>query len=83
MMMQTMIRTVNHRERWYRLEVSKNLFDEWVLTRSFGSLYHASPIGTMIETFPDKLSAYAAYERLNKQKIQKGYISISDIMDKL
>jgi len=82
-MMQTMIRTVNHRERWYRLEVSENLFGEWVLTRSFGSLYHSSPIGVMMETFPNKVSAYAAYERLNNQKMKKGYISISDIMDKL
>ena len=82
-MMQTMIRTVNHRERWYRLEVSENLLGEWVLTRSFGSLYHSSSIGVMMETFPDKVSACAAYECLNKQKMKKGYISISDIMDKL
>lgn len=82
-MMQTMIRTVNHRERWYRLEVSENLFGEWVLTRSFGSLYHASPIGVMMETFPNNVSAYAAYERLDHQKKKRGYISISEIMEKL
>lgn len=75
MMKLTMIRTVNERERWYRLEVVPNLFGEWMLIRTFGSLYQPKPIGMMVEVYNDQDSAINTYVKLTSQKQKKGYVS--------
>ena len=75
-MHQTMIRTVNNRERWYRLEVVPNLFGEWLLVRSFGSMYNPQPIGTMVESFKDHPTALESFEQLTGEKEKKGYITL-------
>lgn len=74
-MKMTMTRTVNERERWYRLEVVPNLFGEWLLIRTFGSLYQPKPIGTMVEVFNDQDRAMNAYKKLTGLKQKRGYIS--------
>ena len=70
-----MTRTINERERWYRLEVVPNLFGEWLLIRTFGSLYQPKAIGTMVEVFNNQDSAMNAYETLTGLKQKKGYVS--------
>lgn len=72
----TMTRTVNERERWYRLEVVSNLFGEWLLIRSFGSMYKVTPLGIICQTFPDIESAETAYIQLTQKKSKRGYISL-------
>ena len=74
-MKMTMTRFVNERERWYRLEVVPNLFGEWLLIRTFGSLYQPKPIGMMVEVFTDQDSAMNTYKKLIGLKQKKGYVS--------
>lgn len=69
----TMKRLVNDRERWYRLEVVPNLFDEWLLIRSFGSMYKATPLGIICQTFPDMESVDKACIQLTQKKSKRGY----------
>lgn len=70
-----MIRTVNDRKRWYRLEVVPNLFGEWLVIRSFGSLSRSTPLQCLSESFADKNSALRAYAKLLTQKQKRGYES--------
>jgi len=69
----TMIRTVNDRKRWYRLEVVRNLFGEWLLIRSFGSLNRSTPMRIISEVFGDQSTAMKAYEELLNRKQKRGY----------
>jgi predicted DNA-binding WGR domain protein len=69
----TMIRTVNDRKRWYRLEVVRNLFGEWLLIRSFGSLNRSTPMRMISEVFGDQSTAMKAYEELLNRKQKRGY----------
>lgn len=71
----TMIRSVNERKRWYRLEVVPNLFGEWLLIRSFGSISNPKPIGTMVELFSDEQTALQAYKKLTDANHKRGYES--------
>lgn len=69
----TLIRSVNDRQRWYRLEVVPNLFGEWLLIRSFGPMSNPKPIGTMVELFSDEQTALQAYKKLTDAKHKRGY----------
>lgn len=69
----TMIRTVNYRKRWYRLEVVRNLFGEWLLIRSFGSMRRSTPMRIISEVFGDQSTAMKAYEELLNRKQKRGY----------
>lgn len=69
----TMIRTVNNRKRWYRLKVVPNLFGEWLLIRSFGSLNRSKPMRMISEVFGDQSAALRAYEDLLNRKQKRGY----------
>ena len=72
----TMIRTVNERLRWYRLELLPNLFGEWLLIRSFGSMGRSRATGVKTELFDNPLMAQKVFERLVRSKTKKGYIPI-------
>lgn len=71
-----MKRLVNDRERWYRIEIVRNLFGEWLLIRSFGSMYKAAPLGIICQTFPDMESADKAYIQLTQKKSKRGYTQL-------
>lgn len=72
----TMIRTVNERLRWYRLELSPNLFGEWLLIRSFGSMVHNRATGVKTELFDNPLLAQKVFKHLVRSKTKKGYTPI-------
>lgn len=72
----TMMRTVNERLRWYRLELSPNLFGEWLLIRSFGSMGRSRATGVKTELFDNPLMAQKVIERLVRSKTKKGYTPI-------
>lgn len=71
-----MVRTVNDRNRWYRLELLPNLFGEWLLIRSFGSIGRSRATGIKTEPFDNPLLAQKVFERLVRSKTKKGYIPI-------
>lgn len=71
-----MKRLVNDRERWYRIEIVRNLFDEWLLIRSFGSVYKAAPHGIICQAFSDMESADKAYIQFTQKKSKRGYTQL-------
>lgn len=57
--------------RFYRMQVVPTLFGEWSLVREWGRIGNggqvkAAPFGSLTE-------AYAALERLMRQKLNRGY----------
>ena len=72
----TMMRTVNERMRWYRLELLPNLFGEWLLIRSFGSMGRSRATGVKTELFDNPLLAQKIYDQLVRAKTKKGYTTI-------
>jgi len=69
----TLYRRVDKRWRYYSLSIYKNLFDEYILLRQYGSTSnnHSSE---KIDIFPTRLEAVALFEFLQFVKQKKGYI---------
>ncbi|MDD3769822.1 MAG: WGR domain-containing protein [Sulfuricurvum sp.] len=68
-----MTRSVKGRGRYYTLELIPNLFGEWLLIRSFGSLNRSTPMRMISEVFRDKSAAMKAYDELRNRKQKRGY----------
>lgn len=68
-----MIRTVRGRVRYYTLEVMPNLFGEWMLIRTYGSIKQLKPTGVIREIYDNAEEAFEAIETYIKAKKKKGY----------
>ncbi|MDD3603458.1 MAG: WGR domain-containing protein [Sulfurovum sp.] len=68
-----LIRAVNNRFRYYKLELIGNLFGESVLIRTYGSLLRTKPTRTITELYSNHSEAYEAYQTLLMQKSKRGY----------
>lgn len=66
-------RVVNRAKRYYTIEILPNLFGEWLLVRSYGSLRYRPY--TKAQAFDSLTSAKEAFGRLLGIKMKKGYIS--------
>lgn len=69
----TMIRSVNDKERYYKIELIPNLFGEVLLIRTYGSVYRRKPTGVITQIYANTFEAVDAQERLINQKRKKGY----------
>jgi predicted DNA-binding WGR domain protein len=69
----TMIRTVRGRVRYYTLELTPNLFGEWILSRTYGALRARRPTGVIRQIYMSAKEAYAAMEALLEAKGKRGY----------
>jgi predicted DNA-binding WGR domain protein len=67
-----MSRVINETKRYYKIEILPNLFGEWVLVRSYGSI--KSRPRMKAEVFEKIDYAQAAFERLLGMKMKKGYM---------
>ena len=72
-MKMTMTRSVKGRVRYYTLELIPNLFGEWMLVRTYGSIKKIKPTGVIRETYNDAEVAVASMELLIATKLKKGY----------
>ena len=68
-----MKRNVNGLIRYYRIDLLLNLFGEWMVIRTFGSVKHSIPTRVITTIYPEKIDAQTAYEALIRKKEQKGY----------
>lgn len=68
-----MTRTVKGRVRYYRIELIPNLFGEWILSRTYGSIKRLKPARIITEIYPDAKEAAASMEALIAVKQKKGY----------
>jgi predicted DNA-binding WGR domain protein len=67
-----MSRVINETKRYYKIEILPNLFGEWLLVRSYGSI--KSRPRQISEVFEKIDYAQAAFERLLGMKMKKGYM---------
>jgi len=71
-----MTRIVKERVRYYNISLEKNLFDEYIVTKEYGSLLNKRPTITVIEIFLDIFDAKNYFESERKRKLYKGYITV-------
>ena len=69
-----MTRCVDSKMRYYSIELICNLFDEWLLIRSYGSMKRKAPTGVIQMLFATKEEAQKALNTLIWIKEKKGYI---------
>lgn len=74
-MKMTMTRSVKGRVRYYTLELIPNLFGEWMLVRTYGSIKKIKPKGVIREIYNDIEAAVTSMQLLITSKLKKGYIS--------
>ena len=76
--MKTMlIRRVNDRVRYYLVELFENLFGEWMVIRTYGSMKAQSHTGVIREYYTSANEAKRSAEKKKKKKERKGYQSPS------
>lgn len=68
-----MIRTVRGRVRYYTLELIPNLFGEWMLIRTYGSIKQLKPTRVIREIYDNAEEAFEMIETVIKAKTKKGY----------
>jgi predicted DNA-binding WGR domain protein len=70
----TMTRCVKGRVRYYTLELIPNLFGEWMVVRTYGSIKKLKPTGVIREIYNDTEAAVASMQLLISSKRKKGYV---------
>ena len=73
-MQMMMTRCVNSKMRYYSIELMRNLFDEWLLIRSYGSMKRKAPTGVIQMLFATKEEAQKSLFLLIDAKAKRGYM---------
>ena len=68
-----MRRTVHGRIRYYTLELIPNLFGEWILVRTYGSIKKLKPTRVIQRIYSDAHEAIASMDAIKDQKQKRGY----------
>jgi len=68
-----LFRTVNQKIRYYKITLLKNLFDQYIVTREYGSIKNKKPTGVQTNYFFTKDEGIEFIEKLLMLKIKKGY----------
>ncbi|MCR2113431.1 WGR domain-containing protein [Campylobacter upsaliensis] len=63
----------NHHIRYYSLELSATLFEEFVVKRIYGNTRYKSFTGQKVDIFTNYEEARDFFEMMKKKKIKKGY----------
>jgi hypothetical protein len=71
----TMTRTVNARVRYYTIDLISNLFGEWMVIRTYGSVKKLKPTGVIRDIYNNAEDAAASIQVLIQAKQKKGYIN--------
>lgn len=74
-------RTVNHKERYYALELIANLFGEYLVIRTYGSCINTKPTRVIIETYSTLYKAKEVMEKILHEKHKRGYASAQHVKD--
>lgn len=67
----TMTRSVKGRVRYYTLELIPNLFGEWMLMRTYGSIKQRKPTGVIREIYDSVEEAFHSMQLLIRAKEKK------------
>ena len=69
-----MTRCVDSKMRYYSIELICNLFDEWLLIRSYGSMKRKAPTRVIQMLFATKEEAQRSLSLLIDTKAKRGYV---------
>lgn len=72
-MKMTMTRSVKGRVRYYTFELIPNLFGEWMVVRTYGSIKKLKPTGVIREIYDNAEEAMGSMRLLIRAKEKKGY----------
>jgi len=73
-MQMMMTRCVNSKMRYYSIELMRNLFDEWLLIRSYGSMKRKAPTRVIQMLFATKEEAEGSIDAIIEAKKKRGYV---------
>ncbi|HFP7627381.1 WGR domain-containing protein [Campylobacter jejuni] len=59
--------------RYYEIEISKNLFGDYFIERTYGSIKYKSFTGKRVNYFSSKDEALLFFEKIVKLKEKRGY----------
>lgn len=65
-----MSRNIDNKIRYYNIELQKNLFEEFMVINTYGSINNRSPTGKIVNYFKSKVEAgeFVKNEVIRKQK---------------
>jgi predicted DNA-binding WGR domain protein len=66
-------RVVNHKTRYYSIEINPTLFGEILLTREYGGVHNKKSTGVIKEYFSDLEDSFRVFESLINLKKRRGY----------
>lgn len=66
----------NNRIRFYKINIYKSLFNEYVVERVYGSLQNTKPTGIRKDIFSNKNTALKLVKNITETKIKKGYKNV-------
>ena len=69
-------RKVKNKIRYYTLTIFKNLFGEYILEKSFGSVANKKPTRNIVEIYPTFEESIIEYQKTISKKSKKGYVSL-------
>lgn len=69
-----MVNTLIKNTRYYKIDLSSTLFDEYLVERVYGNNTYKTPTGKRSNYFGSLLEAKEFIFKLIKSKIKKGYI---------
>lgn len=67
-------RVVNHKTRYYSIEINPTLFGELLLTREYGGVLNKKSTGVIKEYFSDLEDSFRVFESLVGLKMKRGYM---------
>jgi len=68
-----MIKVVNNKTRYYKLDLQLNLFGEFIVINTYGSNCNKSPTGVIENYFKSKKCAESFLEDEKMRKMRKNY----------
>jgi len=71
----TLYREVNSKLRYYTLNIEPTLFDEYLLTREYGSVKNKKPTRIIKEYYSNLEESISVFNKLITKKLKKGYLA--------
>ena len=75
-----MIKYINERIRYYKLDCQKNLFDDFIVINTFGSIHNKSHTGEIVRYYKSKDEAVQFLKEEVIRKQNNNYKIIKDIL---
>ncbi|MDX4028344.1 WGR domain-containing protein [Aliarcobacter skirrowii] len=76
-------RIVNDKERYYKLNIEFNLFEEYLVENIYGSVKNKTPTGVIQKIFITKKEAINYVKKTIEKKIKKGYKILYKRLEKI